>query len=66
MLGARWDRRHDVYQASDESTLRRVLGSVDGDALDRAIGAWLTGHDLDVRAIAVDGKTLRRTWDETV
>lgn len=65
MLEARWDRRHGAYRASDESTLRRVLGSVDGDALDHAIGAWLAGQDPSLRAIAVDGKTLRGTCDKT-
>lgn len=65
VLGARMDRRRGLYRAPDEATLRRVLGLVDGDALDGAIGAWLAGQDTDVRAIAVDGKTLRGTCDET-
>lgn len=64
-LGARLDPRRGLYRVPDEATLRRVLGSVDGDALDCAIGAWLAGQDQGVRAIAVDGKTLRGTCDET-
>jgi len=48
-----------------EATLRRVLGRVDGDALDGAIGAWLASQDDGARAIAVDGKTLRGTCDDT-
>ncbi|MCH0573155.1 ISAs1 family transposase [Streptomyces sp. MUM 136J] len=46
-------------------TLRRLLVQLDGDALDRAIGAFLTaraapaGRDPGLRAIAVDGKALR-------
>ncbi|WP_331747902.1 ISAs1 family transposase [Streptomyces chartreusis] len=51
-------------------TVRRLLGSLEGDALDTAIGAFLTArsrpvhHDArdrshPLRAIAVDGKTVR-------
>ena len=31
VLGARMDRRRGRYRAPDEATVRRVLGSVDGD-----------------------------------
>jgi predicted transposase YbfD/YdcC len=65
VLGARMDRRRGRYRAPDEATVRRVLGSVDGDALDDALGAWLAGRAPRVRAIAVDGKTLRGTCDAT-
>ncbi|MGW7824753.1 ISAs1 family transposase [Streptomyces puniciscabiei] len=44
-------------------TLRRLLVQLDGDALDRAIGAFLTARATPagpgLRAIAVDGKALR-------
>jgi hypothetical protein len=40
LLGARRDR----YRAPDEATMRRVLQIVDPDAVDAAIGTWLTGH----------------------
>ncbi|MDX3387315.1 ISAs1 family transposase, partial [Streptomyces niveiscabiei] len=44
-------------------TLRRLLVQLDGNALDRAIGAFLTAHATPagpgLRAIAVDGKALR-------
>jgi predicted transposase YbfD/YdcC len=52
-------------RAPDEATLRRALQAVDGDLLDTAIGAWLAGHAGAMRVIAVDGKTLRGTCDET-
>ncbi|MGW2609443.1 ISAs1 family transposase [Streptomyces mirabilis] len=54
-----------------EATVRRVLQRVDGDALDAAIGTWLTARDADRspprqntarqprRSLAVDGKTVR-------
>jgi hypothetical protein len=57
--------------APTEATMRRILQRVDGDALDAAIGAWLTardtnrppsGQELGERArpsLAVDGKTVR-------
>jgi predicted transposase YbfD/YdcC len=64
-LGARRDRHHGRYQAPEEATLRRALQAVDGDLLDTAIGAWLTSGASTVTAIAVDGKTLRGTCDET-
>ncbi|WP_237693535.1 transposase family protein [Streptomyces sp. SID2888] len=44
-------------------TLRRLLVKLDGDALDQAIGAFLTARTTPtgpgLRAIAVDGKALR-------
>ncbi len=47
-----------------EPTLRRVLQRLDADRVDAAIGGWLASHHLfSGRAIAVDGKTLRRAHD---
>lgn len=46
-----------------ETTVRLLLGRLDGDALDQAVGRWLadqrgsTGGQL--RGLAVDGKSLR-------
>ena len=65
MLGTRRDRLHGLHRAPDEATLRRVLQAVDGDLLDAAIGAWLSGFASPVTVIAVDGKTVRGTCDET-
>lgn len=45
-----------------ESTIRRTLQRVDGDALDRAIGAWASHRSrppIGRQFIAVDGKSLR-------
>ncbi|MBE1594209.1 putative transposase YbfD/YdcC [Streptomyces stelliscabiei] len=46
-----------------ESTVRRLLARIDGDALDRAVGRWLadrrTRTASGLRALAVDGKSLR-------
>jgi hypothetical protein len=42
-----------------------VLGLIDGDALDSAIGAWLASQDAGAPTIAVDGKTLCGTCDDT-
>jgi predicted transposase YbfD/YdcC len=71
VLGVRRDRRHGGYRAPEEATLRRVLQALDGDLLDLAIGCWLTSrhppspdaHPPARTGIAVDGKTLRGTWD---
>jgi hypothetical protein len=44
-----------------EPTIRRVLQRIDADRLDAEIGQWLVGqHPLAGRAVAVDGKTIRR------
>ena len=45
-----------------ESTIRRVLQGLDADLFDQTINAWLLGA-LKGKAIAVDGKTLRRSHD---
>ncbi|MGW5277528.1 ISAs1 family transposase [Streptomyces sp. NPDC004044] len=51
-------------------TLRRLLVQLDGDALDQAIGAFLTARatpaPAGLRAIAVDGKVLRGSRTATV
>jgi hypothetical protein len=44
-----------------EPTIRRVLQRIDADRIDAQIGQWLAGqHPLAGRAVAVDGKTIRR------
>jgi hypothetical protein len=47
--------------APAETTARRILQRVDGDALDVAIGAWLADRDRTTTrpAPAADGKTVR-------
>jgi predicted transposase YbfD/YdcC len=67
--GIRADPWTGIMRAPDEATVRRVLTTIDGDALDTAIGTWLqntrippaepTGPVTPWRAVAVDGKTLR-------
>ncbi|WP_405463640.1 ISAs1 family transposase [Streptomyces jietaisiensis] len=62
------------YRTPSEATVRRVLQRVDGDALDAAIGGWLTARADAARAgeqdkhpparpartaVAVDGKSVR-------
>jgi predicted transposase YbfD/YdcC len=49
-----------------ESTVRRLLARLDGDALDRAVGHWLAGRHpkaketaAGLRGVSVDGKSLR-------
>lgn len=65
LAGTQRDRRTGECLPPSEPTLRRVLGCVDGDALDRALGAFLfsqvTDPDsgLNGRAVYVDGKTVR-------
>jgi predicted transposase YbfD/YdcC len=60
-------RRHPLRwrRAPSRTTIGRVLAAVDGDALDRAVGAYLAGRNLagpasqQRQVIAVDGKSLR-------
>lgn len=45
-----------------ETTVRRLLARVDGDALDRAVGGWLADRcpaGSGLRGLSVDGKSLR-------
>ncbi|WP_329449168.1 ISAs1 family transposase (plasmid) [Streptomyces sp. NBC_01426] len=66
-LGARHDPLITRPKVPGEATIRRVLVRIDADALDRAVGSWLTDRQLRepqataLRAIAVDGKSLRGT-----
>ncbi|WP_449066561.1 ISAs1 family transposase [Planomonospora algeriensis] len=66
MLGC---RRHPVSgrpMAPSGATLRRVLITLDADALDAAVGAWLRARaacDENGWTIALDGKDLRGSWN---
>ncbi|WP_338674548.1 transposase family protein [Streptomyces sp. SCSIO 30461] len=45
-----------------ETTVRRLLARIDGDALDLAVGSWLADRRPEatgLRGLAVDGKSLR-------
>ncbi|HET9142334.1 ISAs1 family transposase [Actinophytocola sp.] len=64
VLGVRRCRRRDRHVAPDEATIRRVLGQVDGAAVDTAIAGWVlaaTGSATPP-VIAVDGKSVRGTF----
>jgi hypothetical protein len=54
-------RKTGKLLAPSESTIRRVLQSLDPDELDATVTAWLRSHlaDLGIAALAVDGKALR-------
>ncbi|MFF7595429.1 ISAs1 family transposase [Streptomyces mirabilis] len=62
-LGVRPDPLSPKRCLPAEATVRRLLGRIDGDALDRAVGRWpadrRAGADGRLHAVAVDGKTLR-------
>ncbi|WP_282190333.1 transposase family protein [Streptomyces mirabilis] len=61
-LGVRPDPLSPKRCLPAEAMVRRLLGRIDGDALDRAVGRWLAdrraGADGRLHAVAVDGKTL--------
>ena len=50
------------WKPPSEPTIRRVLQSVDADAVDRVMGAWLAPQ-AESEAVALDGKTLRGSHD---
>jgi predicted transposase YbfD/YdcC len=60
-------RRHPLRwrRSPSRTTIGRILAAVDGDALDRAVGDYLTARDTATapagqrRMIAVDGKSLK-------
>jgi hypothetical protein len=72
-LGVRLHPLRRVWRPPGEATVRRVLASVDPDALDQVIGRWLADQQPPPpttrpppptpaawrQAVAVDGKTLR-------
>lgn len=71
-LGVRRDPLTGRFEPPDEATIRRVLETIDADALDAAVGSWLAGrlwagrqrpgHGRRARrALAVDGKAVRGT-----
>ncbi len=57
-LGCRYHEDKRKFIPPSESTIRRMLQSIDAHALDQKIGAW-TASQAEGDAIAVDGKTLR-------
>jgi predicted transposase YbfD/YdcC len=61
-LGIRLDPLFPKRLLPAETTVRRLLARVDGDALDRAVGRWLADRRpkaTGLRGLAVDGKSLR-------
>ena len=60
-LSAARCRKTGKLLAPSESTIRRVLQSLDPDELDRIVSGWLRSHlkDLGIAALAVDGKCVR-------
>ena len=72
-LGGRIDVLTGRCPVPDEATIRRLLARIDADALDKAVGRWLAARRRQpeaprgagakrrrpMRAIAVDGKSLR-------
>jgi predicted transposase YbfD/YdcC len=68
LLGARFHLLTGRFAAPSAGTLRRVLLGLDADALDAAVGGWLRKHaacDGEGWAIALDGKDLCGSWDDT-
>jgi len=71
VLGARRSWLRGALVAPHEATLRRTIQAFDADLLDAVISGWLaaaatatasTGGVGGLRALAVDGKTVRGAW----
>ncbi|MGH3768637.1 MAG: transposase family protein [Pseudonocardiaceae bacterium] len=61
-LGVRPDPLLPRWALPSETTVRRLLARIDGDALDQAVGCWLADRRpqaSELRGLAVDGKSLR-------
>lgn len=61
-VGAHLDPLLPTRVLPAETTVRRLLARIDGDALDRAVGRWLADRrpkTTGLRGLAVDGKSLR-------
>jgi hypothetical protein len=61
-LGIRLDPLFPKRLLPAETTVRRLLARVHGDALDRAVGRWLADRRpkaSGLRGLSVDGKSLR-------
>jgi len=50
------------WKPPSEPTIRRVLQSVDAEAVDCTVGAWLS-RQIEGDAVSLDGKTLRGSHD---
>ena len=46
-----------------ERTLRRILGQIDVEEVDRRTGCWMAEQHQHLAALAIDGKTLRGSRD---
>lgn len=68
VLGARRHRQHGRLVSPHEATLRRTIQAFDAELLDAVISGWLaarattTADGTGLRALAVDGKTVRGAW----
>jgi hypothetical protein len=61
-LGVRSDSVLPQRLVPAETTVRRLLARIDGDALDQAVGGWLADRQTAgarPRGLSVDGKSLR-------
>jgi predicted transposase YbfD/YdcC len=67
-LGGKWNWFTRGYSRPSRSVIRRVLVSIDAEALDRLVGAWLSDHahraQDGVLVLALDGKVLRGAWTD--
>ncbi len=57
-LGGKFNGYRGCYVAPEESTIRRMLGNIDVNRLDRVVGKWFESM-ANNNCIAVDGKRLR-------
>lgn len=65
-LGCRRDSYNGRFLPPSESTLRRLISSVDGEAVDRVFARWACqqGVTLPGNVVAIDGKALRGSHGE--
>jgi predicted transposase YbfD/YdcC len=65
-LGSTWNWHMRRYTWPSKSVIRSVLTGIDGDEMDRIVGAWLyeqsREHEGSEWEIALDGKVMRGAW----
>jgi hypothetical protein len=57
-------RRNGFFKVPGESTIRRVLISVDPEQLNKALNAWNDTYGIKDESLAIDGKTMCNAIDD--
>lgn len=62
-LWCRYNEKTKRYDPPSEPTIRRLLQTIDAEAVDQSLGKWFSGL-FTTEAIGIDGKTLKGARDQ--